>query len=53
MMELDLPEKWMGLNYPASDEIIVIHDHPQTTEMFEPIICALIDRGIEFIRYFE
>lgn len=50
MMELDLPERWMGLNDPDSDEIIVIHDHPQTSDMFEAIIKAFVDRGIEFAR---
>lgn len=48
MMNLDLPERWMGLNYPNSNEIIVIHDHPQTSDMFEPIIKGLIDKGITF-----
>lgn len=48
MMDLDLPERWMGLNYPHSNEIIVIHDHPQTSNMFETIIKALIEKGIEF-----
>lgn len=51
MMDLDLPQRWMGLNYPDSDEIIVIHDHPQTTEMFEPIVAALVAKGIQFARY--
>lgn len=48
MMELDLPERWMGLNYPDSAEIIVIHDHPQTSDMFESIIKGLLDKGLDF-----
>jgi len=48
MMDIDLPERWMGLNYSDSNEIIVIHDHPQTSNMFEPIIKGLLDKGIEF-----
>lgn len=51
MMELDLPERWMGLNYPKSNEIIVIHDHPQTTDSFESIIKGLVEKNIEFIKY--
>ena len=53
MMDLDLPERWMGLNDPSSNEIIVIHDHPQTTDMFEPIIKAFLDKGIHFKRIVE
>jgi len=26
------------LNYPYSDDIILMHDHPQTTPLFKPII---------------
>ena len=48
MMELDLPERWMGLSYPESDEIIVVHDHPQTSDIFGTIIKGFIDRGIRF-----
>jgi len=51
LMDLDLPERWMGLNYEASSEIVVIHDHPQTTEYFETIIKALIQKGLEFQTY--
>lgn len=53
MMDIDLPERWMGLNYEESDEIIVIHDHPQTAAMFEPIIKALLDKKIEFVNYVQ
>ncbi len=48
MMELDLPERWMGLNYPDSDEIIVVHDHPQTSDIFGAIIKGFVDLGIQF-----
>lgn len=51
MMELDLPDRWMGLNYPGSADLIVIHDHPQTNEMFGPIIKAFVDMGIKFARF--
>ncbi|MBQ6659882.1 MAG: polysaccharide deacetylase family protein [Lachnospiraceae bacterium] len=53
MMEIDWPDRWMGLNYPNSEEIIVIHDHPQTSDMFETIIKALLDKGVEFCRIVE
>lgn len=52
MMDLDLPERWMGLNYPNSGEIVVIHDHPQTTDMFETIIKGLLAKGLEFQKPF-
>ena len=48
MMELELPDRWMGLNYPDSDEIIIIHDHPQTSDIFGAVIKGFLDRGIEF-----
>ena len=51
LMELDLPERWMGLNDGRSNEIVVIHDHPQTTAYFEPILQALLAKGIEFQSY--
>lgn len=51
LMNLDLPEQWMGLNYEESNEIIVIHDHPETTSFFKPAIQALIEKGIRFKVY--
>lgn len=51
LMELDLPEQWMGLNNQMSDEIIVIHDHPETIEFFEPSIKGLLEKGIQFHTY--
>ena len=51
MMELDLPERWMGLNYPYSDEIIVIHDHPETSDIFADVIKGFVDMGLEFARF--
>lgn len=50
MMELDLPERWMGLNYQQSDEIVVIHDHPQTSEIFETVVRGLLEKGLEFVK---
>ncbi|PHV70432.1 polysaccharide deacetylase [Sporanaerobium hydrogeniformans] len=51
LMEIDLPERWMGLNNKKSNEIIVVHDHDQTLEFFEPIIKAFLDKGINFKKY--
>lgn len=51
MMDMDLPERWMGLNSQKSDEIIVVHDHPETTHMFEAIIKGFLDKGISFQKY--
>lgn len=48
MMDLDLPERWMGLNHADSEEIVVIHDHPQTTALFEPVVRGLINKGLQF-----
>lgn len=47
-MEEDAPEDFRGLNHAGSDEIIVIHDHTQTTHMFEPIIEKLLAMGVVF-----
>lgn len=51
MMDLDLPERFMGLNYPDSEEIVVIHDHPQTSALFEPVVRGLLDKGVRFKRF--
>jgi len=47
-MEEDVPEGCRGLNYPKSEEIILIHDHRKTSHIFEPIINRLIEKGITF-----
>lgn len=47
-MDEDAPEDQQGLNYPDSEEIIVIHDHPETTCMFKPIIERLLAKSIVF-----
>jgi len=48
LMDLDLPERWAGLNHEQSEDIIVIHDHPQTTYLFEDIIKGFLAKGIVF-----
>jgi len=47
-MDEDVPEGNRGLNYPKSEEIILIHDHPETISMFKPIIERLLAKGIIF-----
>jgi len=47
-MDEDVPEGGRGLNYPDSEEIIIIHDHPETTHIFKPIIERLLAKGIIF-----
>lgn len=47
-MEEDVPEGCRGLNFPGSEEIILIHDHPESTPLFKPIIERLLSKGIEF-----
>lgn len=48
LMDIDWPEKWAGLNYPGSEEIILLHDHSETSSVFEEIIQALMKKGLEF-----
>ena len=47
-MDEDVPEGSRGLNYPKSEEIILVHDHPETTHMFKPIIERLLAKGMIF-----
>lgn len=47
-MKENVPEGCRGLNYSGSEEIILVHDHEQTGEMFKPIIEWLISKGIIF-----
>jgi peptidoglycan/xylan/chitin deacetylase (PgdA/CDA1 family) len=47
-MEENVPDGMRGLNTPGSEEIILVHDHPETTPYFAPIIQRLLDKGIVF-----
>jgi peptidoglycan/xylan/chitin deacetylase (PgdA/CDA1 family) len=47
-MERDEPERGYGLNCPDTEDIVLIHDHPETTEMFPRIIERMLSRGIRF-----
>ncbi len=52
-MEENAPECYRGLNHEGSEDIVLIHDHVNTTEMFPPIIDRLLSKGIEFRSEFE
>lgn len=47
-MEENVPDGMRGLNTPGSEEIILVHDHPETTLYFVPIIQRLLDKEIVF-----
>ncbi len=47
-MQTDFPEEERTLNDPHTDEIILIHDHPQSTALFTPILDALLAKGLSF-----
>ena len=44
----DDPEGCRGLNNPDPEEIILMHDHAETSQIFEPIIERLLKKGLEF-----
>ncbi|MFA5141535.1 MAG: polysaccharide deacetylase family protein [Candidatus Woesearchaeota archaeon] len=48
LMEEDKPEEFKGLNYPHSAELILLHDHPETTIFFKEIIEKLLSKGLKF-----
>jgi peptidoglycan/xylan/chitin deacetylase (PgdA/CDA1 family) len=47
-MEEVVPEAMRGLNTPGSEEIILTHDHVETTQYFETIINRLLAKGLVF-----
>jgi peptidoglycan-N-acetylglucosamine deacetylase len=47
-MDEDEPESGRGLNRSESAEIVLIHDHTQTTPYFKNIIQHLLAKGITF-----
>lgn len=44
----DLPEEGRGLHYPDSEEIVLIHDHKESTAIFAPIVQRLVKTGLQF-----
>lgn len=47
-MEEKVPEGGRGINTPGSAEIILTHDHIETTEIFFAVIERLLEKGIQF-----
>lgn len=43
------PENGKGLSFPDSDEIILIHDHEETTGYFKPIVGAIDAQSLNWI----
>jgi peptidoglycan/xylan/chitin deacetylase (PgdA/CDA1 family) len=44
----DTPEAACGLNQPESEEIVLIHDHENSTAIFYPIVSRLQEKGLQF-----
>lgn len=47
-MEEVVPEGGRGLDTPGSAEIILTHDHVETTELFFAVIDRMLEKGIAF-----
>jgi peptidoglycan-N-acetylglucosamine deacetylase len=47
-MDVDDPGNWFGLNSGTSAEIILTHDHDETTVIFELLIKKLVSKGFIF-----
>ena len=47
-LERDAPHRWEGLNDKRSADIVLMHDHVETTGVFEQILDRLLAKGIEF-----
>ena len=44
----DLPEEARGLHFPNSEDIVLIHDHEISTDIFYPIVERLVETGLNF-----
>lgn len=44
----DAPEAACGLNQSESEEVVLIHDHENSTDIFCPIIERLQEKGLQF-----
>ena len=47
-MDEDVPEGWRGLNYPDSNDIIMVHDIEEISYAFKPMIEKMLSKGIKF-----
>lgn len=45
----DDPEGLCGLNHPESEEVVLIHDHEDSTDIFYPIVERLQEKGLQFV----
>ena len=45
----DDPEDFCGLNHPESEEVVLIHDHEDSTDIFYPIVERLQEKGLQFV----
>ncbi|HLP01933.1 MAG TPA: polysaccharide deacetylase family protein [Opitutaceae bacterium] len=48
-MDRYAPEESLGLNSPTGDEVILLHDHAETDEIFEAIVARLEAKGLRFV----
>ena len=48
-MDRDSPETGLGLNNASSNEILLVHDHLQSTQFFKQIIDKLASKKMQFI----
>jgi peptidoglycan-N-acetylglucosamine deacetylase len=48
-IEEDFPEQGRGLNYPGSNDVILIHDHDYTNDIFFKCVRRYLEKGINFI----
>lgn len=47
-MDEDVPEGMRGLNFKASSDIIMMHDHEEIKDFFIPMIEKLLRKGVRF-----
>jgi len=47
-MDENVPEKGKGLNFPGSNEIVLVHDYKITADLFIGIIEKIIKKGMKF-----
>ncbi len=47
-IDTDDPDNACGLNRPESEEIVLIHDHEESTDIFFPIVERLVEKGLQF-----
>lgn len=48
-IDTDAPEERMGLNCFHSEDIVLMHDHVETSKQFKTIIQKLLDKNIHFV----